>query len=144
MINKDTIYLLRECNSGTKMAVYSMDEVLEKVKDPNMKNILSASKAQHEKIGDRLHIQLEKYGDETKEPSIMAKSMSWMKTSAKLAMEDSDRVCADLITDGCNMGIKTLYRYLNEYTAAEEDARILCKDLILLEESLTEDLRVYL
>ena len=33
MINEDTIYLLRESNSGTQMAVYSIDEILEKVND---------------------------------------------------------------------------------------------------------------
>lgn len=144
MINKDTIYLLRECNSGTKMAVCSIDEILEKVKDQKMKHILSASKARHEEIGDKLHIQLQKYGDEPKEPSPMAKGMSWMKTTAKLAMEDSDRVCADLITDGCNMGIKSLYRYLNEYAAAEEEARDFCKDIIALEEDLVQEMKAYL
>ena len=34
MINEDTIYLLRECNAGTQMAVYSIGEILENVKDP--------------------------------------------------------------------------------------------------------------
>lgn len=144
MINKDTIYLLRECNSGTKMAVYSIDEVLEKVKDQKMKDILSASKTKHETIGDKLHIQLQKYGDETKAPSAMAKGMSWMKTNAKLAMEDSDIVCAGLITDGCNMGVKTLYRYLNEYVAAEEEAQDFCRDIIKLEEHLAEEMKAYL
>ena len=27
MLNVDTVKLLRECNAGTKMAVYSMDEI---------------------------------------------------------------------------------------------------------------------
>ena len=144
MLNNDTIYLLRECNSGTKMAVFSIDEVLEKVKDRKMKEILSDSKARHETIGDKLHIQLQKYGDDTKEPGAMAKGMSWMKTNVKLAVEDSDRVCADLITDGCNMGVKTLYRYLNEYAAAEEEAQEFCKSIIRLEENLADEMKVYL
>ena len=33
MENKDTINLLKECDSGTKMAVASIDEVLERIQD---------------------------------------------------------------------------------------------------------------
>jgi hypothetical protein len=45
--------------------------------------------------------------------------MSWMKTNMKLSMEDSDATIADLMTDGCNMGVKSLNRYLNQYKAAD-------------------------
>ncbi len=31
MLNGDTVKLLRECNAGTKMAVYSMDEICDKI-----------------------------------------------------------------------------------------------------------------
>lgn len=144
MTNHDTIYLLQECNTGTQMAVYSIDEVLEKITNPKLKTLLSDSKKVHEQIGSKLHQLLQKYGDETKEPGILAKGMSWMKTNVKLAMEDSDRVCADLITEGCNMGVKTLQKYLNEYTAADNESKKLTKDLIQEEEKLTEQLKEYL
>ncbi|MFQ8778451.1 MAG: hypothetical protein ACLR78_14765 [Roseburia sp.] len=44
MINEDTIYLLRECNAGTQMAVYSIGEILENVKDQKLREILISSK----------------------------------------------------------------------------------------------------
>ena len=144
MINEDTIYLLRESNSGTQMAVYSIDEILEKVNDKKLGDILRASKQAHEEIGDKLHAKLHAYGDETKDPGLMAKSMSWMKTNMTLAMEDSDRNCADLITTGCDMGIKTLYRHLNQYAAAEETAQEYCKRVIELEEKLRKEMQPYL
>lgn len=144
MINEDTIYLLRECNSGTQMAVYSINEVLENVKSQDLRDILTASKNKHEEIGNELHILLQKYGDTTKDPGVMAKGMSWIKTNAKLAIDDSDRVCADLVTEGCNMGVKTLQRHLNQYIAAENKAKDLTRDVIRLEESLAHDLKPYL
>ena len=104
MINEDTIYLLRECNAGTQMAVYSIGEILENVKDQKLREILISSKNHHEQLGNELHILLQKYGDTTKDPGVIAKGMSWIKTNAKLAIDDSDRVCADLITDGCHRG----------------------------------------
>ena len=36
MSDSDTVKLLRECNSGIQMAVFSIDEILEKVTDKNL------------------------------------------------------------------------------------------------------------
>lgn len=144
MVNDDTIKLLRECNSGIQMAVYSIDEVLDNVKDSSLLNILTASKEEHEKLGDETHSLLAEYGDTIKEPSALAKGMSWMKTTAKLAMEESDATVTDLITDGCNMGIKSLYRYRNQYQGADAKAKSLSERLIRAEEDLRHELRDYL
>ena len=87
---------------------------------------------------------LGQYRDEGKNPNPIAKGMSWMKTNMKLSMEDSDATIADLMTDGCNMGVKSLNRYLNQYKAADEVSKDITKRLINLEEKLTVDIRQYL
>ena len=87
---------------------------------------------------------LEKYQDEGKEPNPIAKGMSWMKTNIKLGMDDSDNTVADLMTDGCNMGVKSLNKYLNKYEAADEVSKDITKRLINLEEKLTVDIRKFL
>ena len=87
---------------------------------------------------------LEKYHDTGKNPNPMAQSMSWIKTNVKLAMEDTDATVADLITDGCNMGVKSLSRYLNQYKAADEQSKNIAKRLIQLEEGLSVNMRSYL
>lgn len=144
MINDDTIYLLRECNAGTQMAVYSINEVLENVKDQKFREILTSSKEHHEKLGDELHVLLQKYGDHTKDPGTIAKGMSWIKTNAKLVIDDSDRVCASLITDGCNMGVKTIQRHINQYLAADKESRGKAEELMKIEEKLACDLKPFL
>ena len=70
--------------------------------------------------------------------------MSWMKTNMKLGMEDTDATIADLMTDGCNMGVKSLNQYLNQYKAADEVSKDITKRLINLEEKLAVDIRSYL
>lgn len=87
---------------------------------------------------------LDRYQDEGKQPSPMAKGMSWIKTNATLTMNDSDQTIASLMTDGCNMGIKSLNKYLNQYEAAEEQVKDMAKRLIHLEETLVTDIRKYL
>lgn len=143
-MSDDTIQLLRECNAGIKMGVSSLDEVLAHVKDVKLKELLVENKESHSKLGDETHEYLEEYHDFGKEPAAMAKVMSWVKTNVKLGNEDSDRVVADLITDGCNMGVKSLYRYLHQYPAAENKVKKLVERLIGVEEQLVQDLRVYL
>ena len=61
-----------------------------------------------------------------------------------LAMNDSDKTVADLMTDGCNMGVKSLNKYLNQYEAADEVSKDITKRLINLEEKLAVDIRQYL
>ena len=144
MIEQDTIKLLRECDAGIKMGVSSMEEVLGHVEGDKLEQTLSQNKKEHEKLKSEIQTLLDQYHDDGKDPNPIAKGMSWMKTNVKLGMEDSDRVVADLITDGCNMGVKTLNRYLNQYKAADEKSKDITKRLIRLEEQLAIDLRQYL
>ena len=144
MENKDTIHLLKECDAGSKMAVTSLDEVMESVQDEKLKELLQKSKDHHEKLGNEIHSMLIQYHSEEKDPNPMAKSMSWLKTNMKMSMDKSDATVADLLTDGCNMGIKSLYKYMNQYANAEAKVKNLCNNLIDIERELRKDLRGYL
>ncbi len=144
MIEQDTIKLLRECDAGIKMGVASIDDVLEHVKHQPFYKDLADCKQEHEKLQHEVDDLLEKYGDDGKNPNPIAKGMSWMKTNMKLSMDQSDATIADLMTDGCNMGVKSLNRYLNQYKAADEVSKDIAKRLINLEHQLTVDIRPYL
>ena len=144
MINNDTIELLKECNAGIKMGVNSIDEVLDKVKDNKLKTILVNSKKEHQVLGSETHSLLNECDECGKEPNLMAQGMSWLKTNIMIAMEHTDKTIADLMTDGCDMGTKSINKYLNQYQAASEDAKNIAKRLIDIEDKLSADLRCYL
>lgn len=144
MIEQDTVRLLRECDAGVKMGVSSMEEVLDRIHDGRFRQEISACRDRHQALDRELQALLERYHDQGKDPSPLAKGMSWMKTSVKLGMDESDQTIADLMTDGCNMGVKSLSRYLNQYQAADEASKDLAKRLISLEERLAVDIRRYL
>ena len=114
------------------------------VKSEKLEKLLADCKKQHEKLDGELQGLLDKYRDEGKEPAVMAKSMSWMKTNIKLMVQQSDATIADLMTDGCNMGVKSLNMYLNQYKAADEVSKDITKRLINLEEKLVVDMRGFL
>lgn len=143
-MENDTIRLLRECNAGIKMGVSTLDDVMEHVQSESLRNLLAKSKETHTRLGNTTHEYLREYQDEGKEPAMMAKVMSKMKTNMKLDDQGPDSTAAELVTDGCNMGIKSIYRYLNQYPAAEGRIKKLAKDVAEAEESLVKDLRAYL
>ena len=144
MIEPDTIKLLRECDAGIKMGISSIDEVLDYVHDEKLRKCLSDGKGKHEKLKEEIRTLLTEYHDDGKEPGPVAKGMSWMKTNVKLVMDESDGTIADLVTNGCNMGVKSLNGYLNQYKAADEKSKDLAKRLIKIEEKLADDIRPFL
>ena len=144
MIEQDTIRLLRECDAGIKMGVSAIDDVVDYVNDDTFKRYLVKCKNEHEMLKEEIQNLLDQYHDEGKNPNPMAKSMSWMKTCVKLVMKESDETIADLMTQGCNMGIKSLSKYLNEYQAADERSKDLVKKLIKVEDKLLKDVRPFL
>ncbi len=144
MIEQDTIKLLRECDAGIKMGVKSITDVIDRVESEDLKQLLHACKDRHDELDKELQELLGSYGDEGKDPSFIAETMAKMKTEVKLQMHDTDNMVADLMTDGCNMGVKSLNKYLNKYAAADEKSKDITKKLINLEAKLAVDLREYL
>lgn len=144
MENNDTVRLLRECDSGVKMGMDSINQVLPSVRSEDMKSYLEHSHSAHEDLDRRIQSMLEEVGDDGKTPNPIVKGMSWMKTEMKLTMDKSDATVAELMTDGCNMGIKSLSRYLNQYKAADLDARDVTKRLIEVEDELARNMRDFL
>ena len=107
----DTTKLLRECDAGTKMVISSINEILEKVEDTKLSEILTKSRNAHD---------------------------------VKMGIDESDKTVANLITDGCNMGIKSLNKYLNQYAMADVISKKITEKLIRLEENLRKELSTYL
>ena len=144
MINNDTVNLLKECNAGIQMGVSSIDEVLPRVESRKLETILNDYKNKHTELGNETNEFIQELGEETKEPNPMAKGMSWIKTNAKLYWDESDATISDLITDGCNMGIKSIRKYINQYDSADERSKKIAQKLIDIEEELAVEISPFL
>lgn len=140
----DTVKLLRECDAGIKMGISAIDDVIKDVKNNEFRTLLHDSKNQHEKLKIEVTDLLSQHDDDGKDPNPMAKGMSWMKTNMKMAVDGTDNTAADLIIDGCNMGVKSLSRYLNQYTSADNKSKNITNRLVEIEDRLSVDLRQFL
>ena len=141
---RDTVMLLRECNAGIKMGEDAIKALLPLTRDAEMKRALEVCKDTHAALGDETHKMLLRFGADTKDAHPMARMMSNAKIKMRMMMRGSDREIAALMTDGCDMGIKSLNKYLNEYKGAVKDARSLVSRLIASEEYLEESMRSHL
>ena len=143
-MREDTIKLLKECNSGAKMGVESIDEILDKTESEELKKILAISKVEHKEIVKRTGEILAQNEIESEQPAAIAKFMSKMKTELKLLTGNADQRIAELMTDGCDMGIKSMTQFLNEYGSADKQTKDLTQMLIRIEEDTRDKLKAYL
>lgn len=143
-MNEDTIKLLKECDAGTKMAVETINQLLPSIHSAEFREGLEKYRDAHVSFGDKLHHLLKKGGEPSGDLGPMAKASAWIMTNMKLVLDDSDKKIASMLTDGCNMGIKSIAKYLNEYSNADEKAKKISDNIIRMEESLMNDLRQYL
>lgn len=141
---EDTIRLLQECDAGIKMGVEAIGDVLDHVESRELKKMLQECRSRHQRLAKDVEEALQRSGAEGKKPGFAAQVMSRMKTSVKLSAEDTDRTVAGLMTDGANMGVKSLHRYLNAYRNAEKDVREIAQRLASLEERLARELQPFL
>lgn len=142
-MNEDTINLLKECNAGCKSATSSMEQVMEHVKDQKLKELITKYNDKHIKIGDECHDMLNEVNENEKDPNKFAMAMAEMGTGMKLTINDSTKKIAGLLVDGCNMGIKGLSGYLNQYCTADEKSTKLTQKLIKLEKDFMDELLAF-
>lgn len=143
-MNDDTITLLKECNSGCKNATNSMEQVTSYVHDTKLKELICKYNQKHVDLGDKCHVLLNHEGEEEKDPTIMAKVFSKFSTDAKLMINDDSSKIADLMVDGCNMGIKSISKVLNYCKNASAESIRLAKELITIEKDFMDNLLIYL
>ena len=143
-VSQDTVELLKECDSGCKMAIDSMEQISKYVSDDKLKTIIQKYNGAHIKLEEDIHKMLNNIGEEDKDPSPIAKASSWIQSEVKMMMNCDAKQAAHLLTDGCNMGVKQLCEYKNSYKAADDKSVKICEKLCDLETKMAYELQPYL
>lgn len=143
-MNEDSISLLKECNSGCKSATNSMEQVMEYVKDDGLKKLIENCNKKHINLGDECHDMLNKAGRDEEDPEKFSSKMAELGTEFKLMLNDDSYRIAELMVDGCNMGIKSISKAINKYHKADADVKNISYELISIEQDFMNDLLAYL
>ncbi|MDD4377258.1 MAG: hypothetical protein PHH48_03805 [Eubacteriales bacterium] len=142
-MNEDSIKLLKEVNAGCKMATDSMEQLMDFAKDKNLKQLIEIYDEEHIKIGDQCHQLLNQYGKNEKDPPQMAKAFSWISTEMKMMMNKDTCKIANILVDGCNMGVKSLSKYIHQYKNADQNIASLAQKLVRIEKDFADKLLAY-
>ncbi|MCH5198396.1 MAG: hypothetical protein J1E34_05765 [Oscillospiraceae bacterium] len=144
MSKEDTEGILQECDAGVKTAINSIDEVIDRTNNSELKNALKKSRTEHVELGNEIATLLDENGFEGKDPSVMSKLMSKGKINSELLIDPTDSVIAELMIDGCNMGIKKLSEYVNKFPSSSSPAIKTAQRVIKTEQELMDEMRVFL
>ena len=140
----DTISLLKECDAGLIMATDSLTQAINYAKAHNFSNMLRKYYDEHQKIKIDVKTKLMENNEKEDKPSVVGRTAAKGMTSMKLMLNDTDEKIASLMIDGCNMGIKNVSRYMNQYGESEEEALRLANSIVVLEQNFANELRQYL
>ena len=140
--SEDTIHLLQETSSGCKMAIDTIDHIKSHVEDKQLREIIDKYHDSHVDLKQECVRALYEAGSEEKEPNTIAQTFATIQSRIKMFMEDDDRsMAASLLTDGCNMGVKTMSEHINQYKNANEDSVKMAERLRNMEERMIGDLQ---
>ena len=143
-MDKDTLSLLGDCTAGIHMAVSAMDEILPNVKNRALRRTIQDGVRHHHALRDQTLELLTRMGGTEKYPGPMARSMTRLRTGARMTLGGDDTTAAYLVADGCDAGVRALCRSRNRYANADQEAKFLAEQLIRCQEALSAGLRPYL
>ena len=144
MQTEDTEGILQECDASVKTAIDCIDAVIGRVENGELRQALQTSRTEHVKLGGEIAAMLDEHGFTGKDPGLLSKMMSKTKIGAELMLQPTDAAAAELMIDGCNMGIKKLSEYVNRFPASASPAMRAAQRLIKTEQELMDAMRVYL
>ena len=124
--------------------VSSIRDVLNDIKEEKLKRLLKNYIHKHEEYGEELHALLSANNAPVEEPKTSAKTMAKMVTGVKLFADNRYTYSANLMIDGCNMGVKAISKYQNQYRNADRESIEISEELVKIEQHMANGLRRFL
>lgn len=143
-MDEQTRKLLEECSIGCKMAVNSLEQITDYIKDSDLKKLVENYISRHKDLEAEAVKALQNSGNDAKDPGALSSVFAWFTTEMKLTFNDDNTRIAKLLMDGCNMGIQTLGERMNTLNQADSSALALARKIIKSEQELMKELQAYL
>ena len=137
-MEEQTLHILNECSSGCKMAIHSMQQVLEYVENEKLEQVIMAAERKHKEIAARTAKALTCYGEKGKKPGAAAETFARLTTEMKMLIRDDSSQIAKI------MGIQSIMEVLNENPEADRESKNIAGDLVKAEEHFADELKAFL
>lgn len=142
---KDNMNALDEINKGACMGIDAIDCIMDKIKNKDLKKVVTEQYSDYKKIEDKIEKIYGNYNceDEPHETSVMNKVMTWYGIEMHTLTDNSDSKVAELLLKGTNMGIIEGKKILNNKELDKEVIKII-NEYIKMQESAVEKLKEFL
>lgn len=136
--------LLRKTDEGTKYATETISIALDYATGSGMRQLLNKYNKEHEALkGELIETIHERGASESDHPTFSAK-MAKMHMKMSLGISSSEHRIAEIMINGCHMGIKTLWKEKNRAKGSGKNSVELADRLIGIEERMKDELLPYL
>ena len=131
-MQKDTEQLLRETNYGAKLALMNMKHIMDEAEEGELMKVIVHAIEEHEKVEQKTANAMNEHGYEEKAVSAMMHAFSDVTTELKMLWRDDSAKIAEMLVDGCNMGIKNISQTMNQCENASKEAKALISEIVIL------------
>ncbi len=145
-MESQNLNVLDEINKGATMGMDAISIVLEKVTDPDFKNVLDTEYNKYKDISRRVNEVYDNYSEkEPHETNAMNKVMTWYGVQMKTINDDTTSKLSELLMQGTNMGIIEGRRLINQKeNDIAPDVKSILQDFVVMQEDSVETLKKYL
>ena len=141
----DDIEMLSTISKTADMGRESLRQVLEKAEDSGLRHALSTQIKEYEKNYDDAARLLTGYGQSPIHTNPMVKMESQMMVSAKTKLTDNTTSkIAEMVMQGCTMGVTKMTKKLNEYNGTNHEVAALAEQHIKTEQANIDEMKKFL
>lgn len=138
------VKLLTKIYQNAKLGSQSIEELLEKVKDESFKTIVSKQQSNYDLIAKECEMMANTANVNLKDNCLFTKTKQATMVGISTLLDQTTRHLAEMMIQGCTMGIVDIIKNLNDNHCAEEEILKLGKQLQTMQEKYVEDLKKYL
>ena len=135
--------LYQEIYKGCKMGAESIVNLLPKVDDEKLRSELTAQLDRYEEFSSRARTGLFDMDKTPKEEGAATRLSAKVGVMMNTMIDNTSSHIAQMIIQGCSMGITDLLKAVNAHDEKDEADR-LAREVVAFEESCTENMKQYL
>ena len=136
--------ILNEIHKAARTGMNSIDYLLEKVGDENMRENLTFQYSEYGKIVDRVSTEFDKYGEVPDDEPIMTKMMGWTGVQLNTITDKSNSHIAEIMIQGGDMGIIECQKLLNHNPKADSEVKNILTDFMTLQQNNINKMKTFL
>lgn len=129
---------------NAEMGIVGINNIIVKVKDENLEDVLKNEKQEYENICRESESILKKYGKSNEEIGVMAKVSSKVMSEMSMLKDDSMENIAKMMIEGTNKGIIEITEKINAYDNSDAEIIVLANKFKDVLENNIEELKKYL